>query len=167
MAAMPQFHFDPDAWPPGKELPRELPLGPIALRQADPSAAEPTCLVTIARDGRVCAHMVQGSAWTVLEHGAALQERLRTWEPVTSWPRPATSGVHLDVAARMGEVWAATDTLDQILDRSQWPGWRWQVWHDRYDKQLQEAGGAIVMPARPVPAGDDRARHGWLRDPGP
>ncbi|MER7541875.1 hypothetical protein ABTW95_02580 [Spirillospora sp. NPDC127506] len=150
MAAMPRIRLDPRTYPPGCELPRELPFGPPPVR---PSVGEdPPTLITVVRDGVTRAHLTGAAASMVIENGAASLDAYRDWPPVTSWPVFPDEGVHLDADTRTAGVWTLR-TLDRALDEAggRWPGWRWAHWRDRYREHLARAAGAIALP-EPDPA---------------
>ncbi|WP_301174440.1 hypothetical protein [Actinomadura geliboluensis] len=152
MAALPQFELNPDVYPPGSELPRELPIPVPPVRPAE--EASPATLVTVVRGGVTRAYMARATASMVIENGAASLDAYRSWSPVVSWPAFPDEGVHLDADAESAGVWTLR-TLDRVLDEvgAHWPGWRWTPWQDRYHEHLALAAGAIVLPVPDQAAG--------------
>jgi hypothetical protein len=66
----------------------------------------------------------------------------------TSFP---TSGFHVDVAARSVRFWSARDEPGETNRVSaRWPNWS-VIWdRDRYEAQLDAAGGLLSFPERPA-----------------
>ncbi|GLZ05365.1 hypothetical protein Acsp03_28310 [Actinomadura sp. NBRC 104412] len=156
MSAMPQFHLSPEAFPPGSEMPRELPLGtPVPAPAPDDDEPELACLVTVVKNGLTRAYMADMDASWVIESGVdSLTDLYEKWEPVTRWPSFPSSGVHLNADSRTGGAWTFS-ALNQVLNDAEtfWPGWRWEFWRDRYREHLNRIGTAIDLPGIDFKAG--------------
>lgn len=158
-AAFPQMRLNPETYPPGSLLPRELPLGPIGLREAPPDQPWDSILLTVRRDGRVSAYDVDGTPAIIAENGAErVFEYVSSWTPVTRLPRVPAAGVHLDADARRAGVWTSYMDLlgEPSMSAALWPSWRWELWQDRPHEQLERCDGAVEVPAPDLCAGFDR-----------
>ncbi|MEU8798845.1 hypothetical protein [Spirillospora sp. NPDC048819] len=124
----------------------KLPQKPRLLQKASDYEPLP-CLVTVAQEGVVRAHMVENSAESVIENGARSLAYYQAGSPVSTWPSFPGEGVHLDVDARTGGMWTL-GTLDRLPDAAEthWPGWEWKHWQGRYREQIDQAAGAISVP---------------------
>ncbi|TDC80973.1 hypothetical protein [Actinomadura sp. 7K507] len=124
-----------------------LPPEPRPLQKASDYEPLP-CLVTVAQEGSVRAHMLETSAESVIGNGAgSLATYYLGRSPVDTWPRFPGEGVHLDVDARRGGVWTL-GTFDRLPEAVEilWPGWEWEHWQGRYREQLGRAAGAVAVP---------------------
>lgn len=138
-----------------------------------PEAAEDwvECLVTVDDGVRVRPYPLKFcSAGEVVEHGRDFLARIPTDAERTECPVFPDAGVHLDLPERAAGLWT-TETLDGALERTAelWPGWRWDFWADRFDRQLALVGDAVRVPALSPGAGFDtivtRLDYDLERDP--
>ncbi len=72
-------------------------------------------------------------------------------------------GAHIDMRRKTLGAWQTADTMGffQALPEL-WPGWRTEVWEDRFEEHVQRCGGALRVPELDVVAGIDSAEE-WIR----
>ena len=107
--------------------------------------------------GGVASYLLRGST---LADNLCMDDglpRLLLDESTTQFP---TGGFHLDLAAHRLDFWLARDAPD-IANRvaRAWPEWQTHWHHDRYEVQLQRAGGLLRFPSQ-----DPRVLLGHCRD---
>lgn len=73
------------------------------------------------------------------------------------------SGVHVDERSKTLGVWMTTSVpgLTRWL-AGLWPGWRVELWDDRYEEQLLRCGPAVTAPELDIASGIIEAES-WLR----
>lgn len=121
-------------------------------------------LVTvIGQDGRLRAwplHWGSSAAW----HGPELIDKLpgagRRAMKLGILPE---SGVHVDVPGKNLGVWLTTPSPGLLRSLPQlWPGWRVQMWGDRYKEHLLRCGPSVTAPELDITSGIAEAES-WLR----
>ena len=72
-------------------------------------------------------------------------------------------GAHIDVRRKTLGAWQTADTMGffQALPEL-WPGWRTEVWEDRFEEHVKRCDGALRVPELDVVAGIDSA-EAWIR----
>jgi len=88
----------------------------------------------------------------VLTAGQGILVRIGPGRATLALPDPASwgDGAHIDVSSRSVACWSRDGLLPPPeLDRD-WPGWRLRFDEDRYENQVAECGGALVMPEQPL-----------------
>ena len=72
-------------------------------------------------------------------------------------------GAHIDLRRKTLGAWQTADTMGffQALPEL-WPGWRTEVWEDRFEEHVKRCDGALRVPELDVVAGIDSA-EAWLR----
>jgi hypothetical protein len=88
----------------------------------------------------------------VLAAGPAVVTGTGPGQPRLTWPDPATwgDGAHVDLRTRTLTYWSI-DGMVWPDPADAWPGWRLRFDEDRYENQVAECGGALVMPGPPLP----------------
>jgi hypothetical protein len=82
-------------------------------------------------------------------------------------PESLTSGFHIDVSRRSVEFWTASEQpgIEARLKRC-WPGWD-VLWHqDRFEFQIERAGGLLRLPVKPRAEMEERVRRILLAEDG-
>lgn len=107
------------------------------------------------------------AAW----QGPALLDRLRGGGAERlELPEVPSSGVHVDEAGRRLGLWT-TDGAPGLASAlpGLWPGWTIELWGDRYEQQLDRAGGAVAGPSIDLSDGvttlAEALHRGRARDP--
>lgn len=89
--------------------------------------------------------------------GADLLDIVQRWDAVEVIEgQPPQAGLHADLATRSVGWWSTAPApgLGDIAG-SRWPGWRVELWADRYERQVQLCAGAVRVPGLDVAAGFD------------
>jgi hypothetical protein len=95
-------------------------------------------------------HLLAGPALADAAAGVAGLDRLRVADWTASFP---TSGFHLDIPARVVRFWDARDRPGvEGRVAARWPGWQVAWDRDRYEAQLDAAGGVLSFPGRTADA---------------
>ena len=72
-------------------------------------------------------------------------------------------GAHIDVRRKTLGAWQTADTMGFFRALPElWPGWRTEVWEDRFEEHVQRCAGALRVPELDVVAGIDCAEE-WIR----
>jgi hypothetical protein len=72
-------------------------------------------------------------------------------------------GAHIDVRRKTLGAWQTADTMGFFHALSElWPGWRTEVWDDRFEEHVQRCDGALRVPEVDVVAGIDSAED-WVQ----
>ena len=71
-------------------------------------------------------------------------------------------GAHIDVRRKTLGVWQTADTMGFFRALPElWPGWRTEVWEDRFEEHVKRCGGGLRVPGVDVVAGIDSAQA-WI-----
>lgn len=122
-------------------------------------------------DGTVRLFPLAGEVWRYVAAGPALADALRREAGVPTLHLEErteflSGGFHVDVQARLVDVWTASPQPD--LPRrlaTVWPGKWTVVWHrDAFEVQLMRTSGALRFPRRDAPHLLERTRELLLRN---
>lgn len=120
-------------------------------------------LVTVVDDDGVLRcwslHWGSSAAW----HGPSLRDKLpgagRHAVELGVLPE---SGVHVDVPERAIGIWLTNPAPGLLRQLGElWPGWRIEIWGDRYEEQLFRCGPSVSAPDLDIASGVNEARS-WL-----
>jgi hypothetical protein len=88
----------------------------------------------------------------VLVAGPAIAGTTGAGRATLALPDPGTwgDGAHIDLGTRSLTYWTRDGLVPPPDLDSTWPGWQLRFDQDRYENQVAECGGALVMPEPPL-----------------
>ncbi|MEV4320518.1 hypothetical protein [Actinocrispum sp. NPDC049592] len=120
----------------------EAPTG-HAFIEPSPAEGGMDQLVSVTReDGTTDAYGLELPVTEMLTCGPDCADLLPASAKVTACEWMPRSGVHIDHSAKTIGVWTI-DSLSGLADAVAWPGWKVEMWADRYTEQLDRCGVTV------------------------